>query len=101
MTARKMEMIGCIRKKYGVPNDCEILIKQGYVTKDLLNPFHPPTFESTDYRNWIAELDEKTCALCLTKHGKIYSEDDLPEEEPPLHTVNSPIKSCQKAQAVI
>ena len=59
--------------------------RQGYVTKDLLNPFHPPTFESTDYRNWIAELDEKTCALCLTKHGKIYSAEDLPEEEPPLH----------------
>ena len=83
--AYRTDPVGYIREKYKVPDDCEIIIKQGCVTKDLLNPFYPPTFESTDYRNWMSELDEKTCALCLTKHGKIYSFDDIPEEEPPLH----------------
>jgi GH24 family phage-related lysozyme (muramidase) len=34
--ARKQEMLGYIRKKYNVPDGCEIVIKQGYITKDIL-----------------------------------------------------------------
>jgi len=85
MTAQKTEMVEYIRKKYKVSDDCEIIIKRGYITKDLFSLFYPPTFESTKYRNWISELDLKTCMLCRPKHGKIYSLDDIPEEEPPLH----------------
>jgi len=79
------EMKGYVRRKFDVPDDREIVIKQGFIAKDILKLFYPPTFKSTDYWNWIAELDEKTCARCLTKYGKIYLVDDPPEEEPPLH----------------
>jgi len=42
MTAQKTEMIGYIRMKYDVPEDYEIVVKQGYITKELLNFFYPP-----------------------------------------------------------
>ena len=34
--ARKAEMIGCIRRKHNVPDYREIIVKQGYITKDVL-----------------------------------------------------------------
>lgn len=55
------------------------------VQKDLLEFFRPPTFESLDYKNWIAQLDLKTCFICRKIHGKIYEIDEMPEGEPPLH----------------
>jgi len=53
--------------------------------KDFLDSFYPPTFESTEYKNWIAELDMKTCITCMDNHGMIYEFDEIPGEEPPIH----------------
>lgn len=40
---------------------------------------------STNWKNWKAILDEKTCKECRTRHGKIYSTDEIVEPKPPLH----------------
>ncbi len=40
---------------------------------------------STNYKNWIAILDLKTCIECRKRHGKIYKIDEVVEQEPPLH----------------
>ncbi len=55
------------------------------VQKDLLESFIPPTFESTDYKNWIAILDLKTCMDCRKNHGKIYEIDEQVDNSPPIH----------------
>ncbi len=51
------------------------------VKKDMLEFFRPPTHESSDYKNWIAQLDLKTCFV----YGKIYKKDEMPDDEPPVH----------------
>lgn len=53
--------------------------------KDLFEFFHPPTHKSLNYKNWIAQLDLKTCLVCRGNHGKIYERDEFPNEGPPLH----------------
>ncbi|MVB09461.1 ribonuclease [Caprobacter fermentans] len=55
------------------------------VKKDILEFFRPPTHESSDYKNWIAQLDLKTCFVCRSHHGKIYKKDEMPDDEPPVH----------------
>ena len=40
---------------------------------------------STRWRNWIAELDLRTCLRCRNLHGKIFDADEMIYEEPPLH----------------
>lgn len=52
-------------------------------SKDLL--FRPPTHISTDYKNWIAMLDLKTCVECKNLHGKVFSVTEVLDAEPPLH----------------
>lgn len=47
--------------------------------------YRPPTHTSSDFKNWIAILDLKTCADCRNLHGKIYYLEEMPESEPPLH----------------
>ena len=37
MDARKAEMLGYIRRKYSVPEGCEIIIKQGHIANDILD----------------------------------------------------------------
>lgn len=69
---------------------------KGYVVKDntnnvyqkeLINFFKPDTHESSDYVNWIAVLDLKTCLLCRLQHGKIYDIDEIIEFQPPVHNL--------------
>ncbi|WP_228724949.1 minor capsid protein [Caproicibacter fermentans] len=36
-------------------------------------------------RHWIAQLDSKTCFTCRDHHGKIYSVNEIPDIEPPVH----------------
>lgn len=60
----------------GLQNDCE---------KGLLDTYAPPTFESQNFNNWIAELDLRTCTKCRERHGKIFSINEIPDTEPPLH----------------
>lgn len=47
--------------------------------------FRPPTHISSDYKNWIAVWDLKTCIECKNLHGKIYHIEEILEIEPPLH----------------
>lgn len=47
--------------------------------------FRPPTHISSDYKNWIAVWDLKTCIECKNLHGKIYHIEEILGIEPPLH----------------
>ena len=40
---------------------------------------------STKWKTWKAKLDIKTCFACKKIHGKIYSADEVPHPDPPLH----------------
>lgn len=40
---------------------------------------------SNNYKNWIAELDIKTCKSCRDNHGQIYRIDEYVITPPPLH----------------
>lgn len=40
---------------------------------------------STKWKNWIAILDLKTCVYCRKMHGKIFGENEILYEEPPIH----------------
>lgn len=55
------------------------------VRKGLLDTYDPPSVVSSNYRNFIAELDLKTCIWCVNMHGQIYSKDELPMVMPPIH----------------
>lgn len=52
-------------------------------SKELL--FRPPMHISSNYKNWIAILDLKTCVGCENLHGKIYPIEEVLDIEPPLH----------------
>ncbi len=41
--------------------------------------------KSTEYKNWLAELDFRTCLSCRKNHGKIYHKDEHNYLPPPLH----------------
>ncbi|WP_166525146.1 phage minor head protein [Caproicibacter fermentans] len=47
--------------------------------------FQPPTIQSTRWKHWVAQLDFKTCFTCRNHHGKIYSVNEIPDIEPPVH----------------
>lgn len=55
------------------------------VEKGLLDTFEPITVQSTNYKNWRAILDLKTCIECRTRHGQIYSINEVVDPSPPLH----------------
>ena len=55
------------------------------VEKGLLDTFEPVTTQSKNYKNWRAILDLKTCIECRSRHGQIYSIDEVVDPEPPLH----------------
>lgn len=56
------------------------------VSKGLLDYYNPPKVKSSNYLHWVAQLDQKTCLLCRSKHGKVYSSDEIIFEEPPIHS---------------
>ncbi len=39
--------------------------------------------ESTQYKNWIAQLDLRTCQYCRDTHGKIYGISEVVPIPPP------------------
>ncbi|MBQ9973945.1 MAG: minor capsid protein [Oscillospiraceae bacterium] len=41
--------------------------------------------KSNKFKNWIATLDVKTCMPCRSRHGKIYSAQEVVLPSPPLH----------------
>ncbi len=53
--------------------------------KGLFDVFQPPCFESTNWKNWIAVIDEKTCVICREHHGKIYPIGEILQLQPPVH----------------
>ena len=55
------------------------------VFKNLLDTYDPPTVESKNWKQWVANIDLKTCLLCRSLNGKIYSMDDSDFQEPPIH----------------
>lgn len=55
------------------------------IQKDLFELFQPVLHESEDYKNWIAILDLTTCLPCRNKHGKVYLQNEIIKEEPPVH----------------
>lgn len=59
----------------------------GYVLieKGKLDTYNPPTFTSSNYKNWIAVLDAKLCVICRSYHGKIYDNSENPEPSPQIH----------------
>ena len=71
-----------IKKVYGY-----VLPEKGAMSiyKGLLDAYDPPTVESKNWKQWVANIDIKTCLLCRSLNGKIYSMDDLDFQEPPLH----------------
>lgn len=62
-----------------------LLEKNSVFKKDLIETFIPITHKSNDYKNWIAELDFKTCFICADNHGKIFQKDERPNPKPPIH----------------
>lgn len=55
------------------------------VEKGALDTFEPITTKSTNYKNWRAILDLKTCKKCVEKHGDIYKIEEIVSPCPPLH----------------
>ena len=58
-----------------------------YLLLQIINGFDwkPEFGESSNYKNWIAILDLKTCPICRTMHGKIWEIEEKPEIEPKVH----------------
>lgn len=57
------------------------------MSKRINKFFKPDTHKSSDYVNWIAVLDLKTCLLCRVQHGKIYGVSEMIEIQPPVHNL--------------
>ena len=47
--------------------------------------FSPEVDVSKNYKHWINREDWKRCVECKNLHGKIWSLDEVPEPEPPIH----------------
>lgn len=45
----------------------------------------PKLLKSSNYKHWLTIEDWKRCYVCATKHGKIFSIDEVVEPEPPIH----------------
>lgn len=71
--------------KYFVKKTIVYYDEQQYVEKGLLDTFEPITTQSSNYKNWKAELDLKTCIDCRSRHGQIYRIDEVVDPAPPLH----------------
>lgn len=45
----------------------------------------PSLSKSSNYKHWLTIEDWKRCYVCATKHGEIFSIDEVVEPEPPIH----------------
>lgn len=63
-----------------VPSTEEELLLKG-----KLDTYQPPTVPSTGWKHWVTQPDLKTCYTCMEYHGKIYSINEIPDVEPPIH----------------
>lgn len=71
--------------KYFVRKTISYYDEPSFVKKGLLDTFEPVTTQSKNYKHWKAILDLKTCIECRSRHGQIYSIDEVVEPAPPLH----------------
>lgn len=55
------------------------------IEKGLHDSYEPLKIESVNYKNWRAILDLRICTDCRSRHGKIYSIEEIPDVYPPLH----------------
>lgn len=53
--------------------------------KGLLDIYIPKTIRSSMWKYWRAIIDLKLGAGCRSRHGKIYSTDEIVYDMPPLH----------------
>ena len=65
--------------------------------------FFPVTGVSSQFKNWVAILDFKTCATCRSNHGKVFYNYEDVDPEPPVHEKCrcniSPLKSVAAGSA--
>ena len=71
--------------KYFVRKTIVYYDESSCIEKGLLDTFEPVTTQSANYENWRAILDLKTCVYCRKMHGKVFGEDEILYEEPPIH----------------
>lgn len=71
-----------------------IIIRENHMVQkslidDIINAldgFEPGLItNSTNWRNWIAELDLRTCKYCRKMHGMVYSSTEIIYDEPTVH----------------
>lgn len=60
-------------------------IRGTVVSKGVLDVQLPPTQRSRNWKHWVAVLDIKTCAQCVSNHGQIYGINAFVSPEPPIH----------------
>ncbi|MBQ8210520.1 MAG: minor capsid protein [Clostridia bacterium] len=74
-----------VNDKYFVRKTIVYYDESVFSEKGLFDTFEPITTQSSNYTNWRAILDLKTCIECRLRHGKIYSIDEDVVPAPPLH----------------
>ncbi len=66
-------------KTYTQPQFLELEVRK------LLDFSLPFTNTSLNYKHWITVEDLKRCLICTINHGKIWTTDETPYPEPPIH----------------
>lgn len=73
---------------YGTIISGNLLVQKSLID-DIINAldgFEPGLVtNSANWKNWIAELDLRTCKYCKKMHGKVYSITEVVYDEPPVH----------------
>lgn len=62
-----------------------IILREVYYIKSIIDEFKPLYQKSTNYKNWIAIIDEHTCFICRSNHGRIFKIDEELKLLPPVH----------------
>lgn len=62
--------------------------------------YDPPTSVSQNWKHWKTTWDLKTCEACKDMHGKIWTNSEIPNPEPPLHPNCRCVIDPMKAVAV-
>lgn len=47
--------------------------------------YNPPTGQSSRWKHWLTEKDDRVCSRCKEMLGKIYALSEKPAPAPPLH----------------
>lgn len=72
---------------YGTIISGNLLVQKSLID-DIINAldgFEPGLVtNSANWKNWIAELDLRTCKYCKKMHGKVYSITEVVYDEPPV-----------------